>query len=65
LTKKLILFLAIAKAVAEWRAKKDSGELDLDKNQEENIYLTRQIKVHKLNSSRSSAILHINFLVLE
>ena len=45
MTLKFTLFLAIAKAVAEWQAKKDSGELGLDKNQEENIYLTRQIKV--------------------
>lgn len=37
--------LAIAKAVAEWQAKKESGALDLDKTREENIYLTREIKV--------------------
>nr|SVE75889.1 EOG090X09UC [Daphnia hispanica] len=36
---------AIAKAVAEWQAKKEAGLLELDKNNaEENIYTTRNLK---------------------
>lgn len=35
---------AVAKAVAEWVAKKEAGTLNLDKKQEENIYITRSLK---------------------
>nr|SVE83781.1 EOG090X09UC [Daphnia pulex] len=37
---------AVAKAVAEWQAKKEAGLLELDKNYatEENIYTTRKLK---------------------
>lgn len=35
----------MAKAVAEWQAKKEAGTLSLDKKQEENIYITRPLKV--------------------
>nr|SVE86257.1 EOG090X09UC [Daphnia similis]SVE86885.1 EOG090X09UC [Daphnia similis]SVE87510.1 EOG090X09UC [Daphnia similis]SVE88139.1 EOG090X09UC [Daphnia similis] len=36
---------AVAKAVAEWQAKKEAGLLELDKNNtEENIYTTRKLK---------------------
>ncbi len=38
-------FSAVAKAVAEWVAKKEAGTLNLDKKQEENIYITRPLKV--------------------
>lgn len=36
---------AIAKAVADWQAKKESGSLDSEKNEEENIYISHQFKV--------------------
>jgi len=36
---------AVAKAVAEWLAKKESGDLDSEKNEEENIYVCHQYKV--------------------
>lgn len=39
------MLLAVAKAVAEWQAKKEAGLLELDKNYEENIYTTRKLKV--------------------
>merc|ERR1712071_491502 len=35
---------AVAKAVAEWLAKKESGDLDSEKNEEENIYVCHQYK---------------------
>nr|CAG4641873.1 EOG090X09UC [Eurycercus lamellatus] len=35
---------AVARAVADWQAKKESGSLNLEKNFEENIYTTRQLK---------------------
>lgn len=39
-------FTAVAKAVAEWQAKKEAGLLESDKNYaEENIYTTRKLKV--------------------
>ena len=39
-------FTAVARAVAEWQAKKEAGLLELDKNHaEENIYTTRKLKV--------------------
>jgi pre-mRNA-splicing factor ISY1 len=43
----IILFKAVAKAVAEWQAKKEAGLLESDKNYgaEENIYTTRKLKV--------------------
>ena len=43
----MVLFKAVAKAVAEWQAKKEAGLLELDKNYaaEENIYTTRKLKV--------------------
>nr|CAG4642658.1 EOG090X09UC [Evadne anonyx] len=34
----------VAKAAAEWRAKKESGSLDSEKTEEENIYVTHQVK---------------------
>nr|CAG4646424.1 EOG090X09UC [Macrothrix elegans] len=34
---------AVAKAIAEWHSKKEAGTLE-DKNQEENIYITRKLK---------------------
>jgi len=34
----------IAKAAAEWQAKKESGSLDSEKNEEENIYVSHQFK---------------------
>jgi len=37
--------IAIAKAVADWQAKKESGSLDSEKNEEENIYISHQFKV--------------------
>ena len=40
-----IIFKAVAKAVAEWLAKKESGDLDSEKNEEENIYVCHQYKV--------------------
>ena len=49
-------FLAVAKAVAEWQAKKEAGLLELDKNYEENIYTTRKLKVRFLHYLKKKVI---------
>jgi len=44
---------AVAKAVAEWQAKKESGSLDSEKNVEENIYVSHQLKEEESNLGAS------------
>ena len=46
----LFLQIDIAKAAAEWQAKKESGSLDSEKNEEENIYVSHQFKVSYISS---------------
>lgn len=39
------MLIAIAKAVAEWQSKKEQGLLESEKGFEDNIYVTRKLKV--------------------
>ena len=39
----LLFVIAIAKAVAEWRTKKEAGTLNIEETADENIYSTMKV----------------------